>query len=371
MVVADFSKAEPSRKFRNEYLEKYDRIIACVMKQREGFVSDHDQVEIYRKDRASIIEDVVKMLKELEIKPSKPLGKFDHQGLINELTRLINENPDKDTEELEIAVIKIKNRYRDITNVSKRLETYARRIDNYPDEGYEANMEADYKDEMVIDLTAVKSRRLQETQKEKIENIIEFPSYDEVRLVETQPENLERVVETHDASQEILDSLAEIINGNREKPIELDEIELADLDVPIASTYESEDYVGEIATLAEELKADLNNLDETNIISFLSGSEEQEDYATFTISNNISLQDLVKHVYEENDDQDYDSELWTSVYNFSTNKKVIDEVADRLEASVEEVVKTPGMLNGITLRFPTELVTYEQVATEGTMRRAA
>lgn len=360
MEVVDFSKAEPSRNFRNKMLARYDRTINCLQEQRDACIAFHDQCEVYRKDRASIIEDVVKMLKSLDVKPSKPLGKFDHKGLVDELTRLINENPDKDMEAVEIALIKIKNRYRDITHMSKKLETFQRRLFTYPDEGYKANMEEDYPDELVIDLTAMKSQ---------------------TNVDDNAQENdeMEMVVETHEASEDLVASLKEILNPSINSaaeidineltaPISLKEIELSTLQDGYSHDSEDENFANQIATLAEELKA---GLDETNIVSFLSKDEEQvEDYA-FTISNNISLQDLVKHVYEGTDDESYDSELWTSVYNFSTNKKVIDEVADRLGVSVEEVVKTPGMLNKITLRFPTELVTYEQVATEGTMRRAA
>lgn len=369
--MVDLSKAEPSRNFRNSYLLKYDRIIDCIQRQREEFVSYLDQCDIYRKKRSAIIEgEVVPLLKSLDIKPSKPLGKFDNDGLIEELTRLIKENPDKDTEAIEIALVKIKNRYCDIANITKTLEMYAQRIDNYPDEGHEAKMEDDYLDEIVIDLTAKKFQTrvvdYPETVKEN-EDILEFSG-----------EEMERVVETHEASPELLETLSEIfgeednridlVDEDQTAPISLQEIDLSTLKDKDSREDEIDDFANQIATLAEELKA---GLDETNIVSFLSKDEEPvEDYA-FTISNNISLQDLVKHVYEGTDDESYDSALWECVYNFSTNKEIIDEVADSLGVSVEEVVKTPGLLNKVTLRFPTELTTYEEIETNNEVRRAA
>lgn len=357
--MVDLSKAEPSRKFRNNYVAKYDRIVECIHRQKEEFLSYYDQCEVIRKERAAIIEgDLVKLLKSLDIKPSKPLGKFDNDGLIEELTRIINENPDKKTEEIEIAIIKIKNRYRDIINITKKMETYAQRIDNYPDEGYEANMEADYKDEIVIDLNAMKSQKKIETEK-------------------NDKDELEEVTGIHEASKETLDSLTDILEGyfGISNETSLDDTMDDELDYDSLLIGTDEEYVDENLEVSNQdevtEKIDIPVLEQVEKEDSLVDLDQEEvNYAPFTINNNISFRDLIKHVYEEDDSEEYDSELWESVYNFSSNKDIIDQIAVNNNLTVEEVVNTPGLLKDITLRFPTELTTYEQTVSEGKSRAA-
>lgn len=364
--MVDLSKTEPSREFRNTYVAKYDRIIECINRQKAEFLSYYEQCEVIRKKRDAIIEgDLVKLLKSLDIKPSKPLGKFNNAGLIQELKRLINENPDKNTEEIEIAIIEIKKRYREIAKIARKMETYAQRIDNYPDEGYEANMEADYNDEVVIDISAIKRK-----------NNIDKQQNDNVEL--------EEVTGVHAASEETLQSLSNILDNyfGISKEISLEQNSDDDLDYDSIFMGTDEEYSEEELDIPQERKVEENeeevssvdldaeenrDADVISIESYL--NKEEVDYASFTINNDISFCDLVRHVYEEDSSEDYDSELWESVYNFSSNKDIIDKIAEDRGISIEDVVSTPGILKNVTLRFPTELTIYEQVS-EGKTRTA-
>lgn len=343
--IIDLCKAEPSRNFRNSRLAKYDRIIECVKKQREEFVSYHDQVEVVRKERAAIIEGVVKRLKELDIKSLKPLGKYDNEGLIAELNRIIEEHPDINTEDIEIAIVRIRNRYRDIENISKKLKTYSRRIDNYPDEAYEPLMEDDYNDEIVITRDSFKTQE-----------VIEKDTKDEIM------EDDNKVVETHEASQGILDSLANIIDFHRTESksnnnnVFSDIEELFDNPETYNEPKEVEIEVTPIDSVEEET--------ESNEVSLT------EEYASFTLNKNISLQYLVERVYEETDEESTE-DLWIGVYNYSNNHEQIDAIADELGVSVDCVATTPGLLNGVTLKFPTDLVTYHKVEEQEAHRRVA
>ncbi len=320
--IIDLSKAEPSRNYRNSYLAKYDRILECVRQQRGEFVSYHDQAEVVRKELAAIIEDVVKKLKELGLKSKKPLGAYDNEGLIAELNRIIEEHPEVNTEEIEIAIIKIKNRYRDIQNIYKKLKTYSRRIDNYPDEQYEPLMEDDYSDEIVITKDSFKTQSV---------------ILDEANMV----------VEKHEASPNILESLATILD-NHESQDETDG--LIDMDELFDNSEVEE--TPEIETEPEEVK------------------ESPEEYASFTLNKNISLQYLVEHVYEETDGYETD-DLWVGVYNYSDNREKIDAIAEELGVSVDCVATTPGLLNDVTLKFPTDLVTYRKVEEQEVQRKVA
>lgn len=320
--IIDLCKAEPSRNFRNSRLGKYDRIIECVKKQREEFVSYHDQVEVIRKERAAIIEDVVKKLKELDIKSNKPLGKYDNDGLIAELNRIIEEHPEVNTEDIEIAIVKIKNRYRDIQNIQKKLKTYSRRIDNYPDEQYEPLMEDDYGDEIVI-------------------------TKDSFKTQDVIPDESNRVVEKHEASQSVLESLANILDNYQNRS----------------------DKISFIDEFFENKEEEVTPKDVTEEVSS-EETEEKEEYASFTLNKNISLQYLVERVYEETDDAETE-DLWVCVYNYSDNHEQIDALASELGVSVDCVATTPGLLNGVTLKFPTDLVTYRKIEEQESQRRVA
>jgi hypothetical protein len=250
--------------------------------------------------------------------------------LISELNKLIKENPDKNTEDIEIAIIKIKNRYRDIENLSKKLITYSKRIDNYPDEQYEAKMEADYNDEIVISKDSFKTQ-----------NVVE-----EVKEIE-QIEEKEEVIDHHEASNQILESLAKIIDfhkPSKEETEDIEEIEETD-----------EDKI-------DSILKDITPLETEPL--YKEAEEDELKDTLFTLNKNMSLQNIVKHVYEETDDLDYESELWVSVYNYDDNSEKIDEIADELGVSIEIVACTPGLLNGVTLKFPTELRTYDQVVND-------
>ena len=330
--IIDLCKAEPSRNFRNSRLAKYDRIIECVRKQREEFVSYHDQVEVVRKERAAIIESIVKKLKELDIKSNKPLGKYDNDGLIAELNRIIDENPDVNTEDIEIAIVKIKNRYRDIQNITKKLKTYSRRIDNYPDEQYEPLMEADYGDEILITKDSFKTK-------------------------DTMLDEADKVVEKHEASPGILESLANIINNHQEKEEKgfLDDID------ELFETKEEEKTLEE-EPVEEEVTPEADEIAEEEVLPEVE-EESIEEYASFTLGKDVTLQNIVKHVYEETDGSESD-DLWVGVYNFGDNQEKIDALASELEISVDDLATTPGLLNGLTLKFPTALVTYRKVEEE-------
>lgn len=338
--VIDLCKAEPSRNFRNSRLAKYDRIIECVKKQREEFVSYHDQVEVVRKERAAIIESVVKRLKELDIKSNKPLGKYDNEGLIAELNRIIEEHPDINMEDIEIAIVKIRNRYRDIQNIAKKLKTYSRRIDNYPDEAYEPLKEDDYSDEVLITRNSFKTQEVLQKESSKEE---------------------ERVVEKHEASQGILESLANIINKHQSQENNV----FSDIEELFDSPEENsiiEDAEVEVSPIkSEKLEDHVTESDEISLT---------EEYASFTLNKNISLQYLVERVYEETDEEETE-DLWVGVYNYQDNHEKIDSIAEELGVSVDCVATTPGLLNGVTLKFPTDLVTYYKVEDQENQKKVA
>lgn len=354
--IIDLCKAEPSRNFRNSRLAKYDRIIECVKKQREEFVSYHDQVEIVRKERAAIIEGVVKRLKELDIKSNKPLGKYDNEGLIAELNRIIAENPEINTEDIEIAIVRIRNRYRDIQNITKKLKTYSRRIDNYPDEAYEPLMEDDYNDEIVITKDS-------------------FQTQDVIQQKEDTKEE-DRVVEKHEASPGLLESLAEIIDDHVSKEDIFNDIEdLFESTEPEMESIVEEEHIEPEETIVEtepeiEITPIVTAESEDSVASNPDEISLTEEYASFTLNKNISLQYLVERVYEETEEEDTE-DLWVGVYNYRDNHEQIDAIAEELGVSVDCVATTPGLLNGVTLKFPTDLVTYHKVEEQENYRKVA
>ena len=53
------------------------------------------------------------------------------------------------------------------------------------------------------------------------------------------------------------------------------------------------------------------------------------------------------------------------------NHEEIDKIAEELGVSVDCVATTPGLLNGVTLKFPTDLVTYYKVEDQENQKRVA
>ena len=96
--------------------------------------------------------------------------------------------------------------------------------------------------------------------------------------------------------------------------------------------------------------------DEENVSNYFDNIDEEEpeedSYKTFTLGKAVSLVDISQRVYG-------DSSYWKDLYAYDTNKDIIDNIADDAGVEPEEICTKKGKLNGVTLKFPLELVTYE------------
>lgn len=92
--------------------------------------------------------------------------------------------------------------------------------------------------------------------------------------------------------------------------------------------------------------------------------EELSECILFTITEKLTLKEIANNVYGK-------EKYWKDLYNYGTNKGKLDRKASEYNVPIETIASLPGYLSNVTLKFPTELVTLEEIPEEEYRRRAA
>lgn len=343
--MVDFSRAEGSKNHKASFDKTCNTIIETIQQTQTSYHSTWSELEVLRKDRAAIIESTIQLLKNNKVKLTKQLGRCKNPEINEELLKVINELPFEIKEEIQCNLIKINNRYEKVAELGRRLEELSATLASY------RVLEADYDEEVVIDLTSV-------TKKVSNEELIAVD------------ESLEKVIEVKKASQELSDDLDRTLQMLRKNEEPSEEVQ-SEKDVMSSIindddiTYSNDDVLYDtdvMATVSEEIE-DIStidsNTDELNIDMYLNNTsnvfnEAEDEFILFTINDKLTLKEIANNVYGE-------EKFWKELYNYGTNKGKIDRKAAEFNLSVEEIVSASGYLENITLQFPVELVTIEEI----------
>ena len=151
--MLDLSRAQNIKNYKSSFGKTADKIIDEITSLKSNFDTDTASLNDVRKERNEIIDKASKILQKNGIKLSKPLGKFDNSELCLILCDSATKLEGADKETLEICSIQIDNRYHDIINKSRSLETMMNRLSNM------SALEPDGHEEVVVDLKAIRKKK--------------------------------------------------------------------------------------------------------------------------------------------------------------------------------------------------------------------
>lgn len=365
----DFTKAENSRNHKSSF----DKTVAAAQERINSITTDYKSAEAHcesaRKEFAELREECIKICKKNNIKLDKQLSKCTREELFNQLTKLLPILPIEDRRFIGKALVDIEIDY-------DTIEKYgAIREKCLTDLGAFRIIEEDYEEEVVFTIPKKKTATEQIT--EKLETAAEENVADESNIIEVSEEveeidDKEEVISVKKASQELITKKNKMLHVDivEESPV-LDSVIDDD-----ALTYNGNDvnYDEDIlSSITRELEVIDAKSDEETINEFFGLNpsdieeiavvpEEDPDSVPFTINNDLTLVEIAEVVYK-------DPNVWKNIYEFRTNKSIIDRKAAEYGMSAEDISATQGCLNGVTLMIPTIIEYY--VETESAQKRVA
>lgn len=345
--MQDFSKAEVSRNHNTSFKASIKTALEFIDELNQTYQTSRDELEVLRKERAAIIENIIQTLKNKKVKIDKPLGKCNNFEINEELLKVIEKLDFKEREKFQCDLIRINNRYARITELGKKLEEVSNQLStlHVP--------EGDYDDELVIDLGPK-----QEVVEKKEEIKIETPTIETIENDDVEP-----IVEP--VKEEIVEDIPEVDDITMAIPV-INDIEPSIIEVEKTKEEPKPFIVEEKDLFIDDFSGKDNSLtikhgytefNEPKEEAYIDNSiyeDEDEDFLYYTISNGVTLEEIAQSVYE-------DSKLWIDLYKYDTNKGIIDRTAAKLKLTVKETCTKSGCLDNIKLKFPVELITYEEI----------
>lgn len=340
--MQDFSKAEVSRNHNTSFKASIKTALEFIDELNQSYQTSRDELEVLRKERAAIIENIIQTLKNKKVKIDKPLGKCNNFEINEELLKVIEKLDFKEREKFQCDLIRINNRYARITELGKKLEEVSNQLStlHVP--------EGDYDDELVIDLAPRNEDKVEPKQEVAFEETIETVQPVIEPVVEETNESIPEVDDITMAIpiiNDITPSIQEVEEPKEEtKPFIVEEKDLF-----------IDDFSGKDDSLnIKHGYADFNEPKEEIYEDDSIDETDDEDFLYYTITNGVTLEEIAQSVYE-------DSKLWIDLYKYDTNKGIIDRTAAKLKLTVKETCTRSGCLDNIKLKFPVELITYEEI----------
>lgn len=363
-----FIRAVSTKEHKANFFAAAESTITAINELKKEYESVWESLEGYRKERAALIEDIIKAVKEGNIKIRKQLCRCDNAELNEVLEEVVDGLTLEQQELIKCSLVKINIRYKQIDELGKKLEDLAEQLSQY------RTVEPDYDEEVVVDFSLQR-----EVDKDDIPVISDevFVRENKPREVSEEDSDLEEIVDSKPADESVVisiesflakkqndadlvepdleeDSIGSIIEeddlrtvgeeSDLEKGINLDEFEAGDPSFTVTGGIE------ETELSLEDVPEDLEEYEEETL-------EESDECINFVIENNITLKEISARVYSSGD-------YWEALYNYGKNKERIDRIAAEHNVSYHVVCNKPGYLNGVTLQFPIELVTYEVVPSD-------
>lgn len=89
--------------------------------------------------------------------------------------------------------------------------------------------------------------------------------------------------------------------------------------------------------------------------------DSDSEYIIIDINNSATLLELALKFYDEED-------YWYYLYDYKDNKTKLDIICDEKNITLDELIKTPGLLKGLSLKFPEEIKTFISIETQDKSR---
>ena len=323
--MIDLSTQDASNKHGKKVKELGDLVTSWINSLSNEYETLKQESDEYSKEIKDIIKNVTGMENgKIELKTN--VNDSTYSAVVDELKDVLKEGTGvkvplelADKENIQIAILQIANRIDEINSrtekrdvIKTKLEQINTEIDKISNKGVNAP-EEDADMETVVELDDYRNK-----------------ADEEVVIPEGEVEDI------HPANDELVSQINESIDESTtpeeatEEPVEEDE------DVNFNIDFEDNNLLGDIDTFEPETEEE----------------PEEDSYQTFTLGKAVSLVDISQRVYG-------DSSYWKDLYAYDTNKDIIDNIADDAGVEPEEICTKKGKLNGVTLKFPLELVTYE------------
>ena len=294
--MVDFSKAEQTKNHKNSFEKTINSLYEHLEGLRKDYLAQWELVEKHRKERAALVEQLIKLVKDERIKLEVPLNRCNHEELMNEMASVLPSLTEEQQEKIKPLIQEIDNKFVSIQNEAERLEKI------FIDLSDIRLKEADYEDEVIF----MPKKRPKDTAEEIIEKEKSLPP-----IIENN--DLIYKANTIDKDTNMSNTIAEEIES------------ILASDVPILKNNE------EVIEVKEP---------------------EVEDIP-YTLRNGITFIEIAENVYGNKN-------LWEDLYRYGTNKTIIDRLAKEHNVDVETAVNSPTVLENVELTLPTELTYIEK-----------
>lgn len=154
--MVDYSRAVTSRAAKSSFDQAAQSLIAEIQALQAEYETEWKKVEELRKSRASLIENIIPILKRNEVKLARPLSKCDNSELMEELSNTVNSLDTTPQEEIKVAMVRIESRYDQLVKQAKKLDALYERLSSY------YVPEKDYGDEVVVSIKGHKKKKSEE-----------------------------------------------------------------------------------------------------------------------------------------------------------------------------------------------------------------
>lgn len=263
-----------------------------------------NQLEKNRKQRAELIEEIIKTLKENAVKTNIPLGKCDNRELNIEVESVLSKLRLTPKELVQCNLIKINNRFDSIEKLGKELHEIALEISKI------RVPEADLKDEIILDFSKIEEKKQEENQ-----TVIE-----EYVTEEMQDENeLDEVIGITGSSLKLNESL--------------------DNDLGINSI---DDNTVDIDTVVERSLEDLMDEYKSSI------QVNNDDCISYEIKDGESFLDVNEKMYEG-------QVPWNALLVYGDNEVNISKYASENNMKIYDVICDKHALAGLSISIPVEI----------------
>lgn len=298
-------RAEKSRKHKASVEATASSVIKYIEELLSKYNDLWNQLEKNRKQRAALIEEIIKTLKDNSVKTNVPLGKCDNRQLNIELESVFDKLELAPKELIQCNLIKANNRYEEIIKIGKQLDAISLELSKI------RVPEKDYKEEVILDLS-------------KIDDIVKEESkVDPVDIVEDiRDDSFDEVIAISNASDTLNESLDRELNMGIDDSFDEDTIELNDL----------------VEKSLEDLLNEYESVD----------SKEDDEFVSYEIKDGESFLDINEKVYEG-------QVPWNALYAYGNNEEAINRYADLYNMSIYDCIKDKHVLAGTIIEIPLQM----------------
>ncbi len=294
--MVDFSKAEQTKNHKFSFEKTINSLYEHLEGLRKDYLAQWELVEKHRKERAAMVEQLMKVVKEEKIKLATPLNRCNHEELMNEMAEVLPTLTPEVQDKVKPLIQEIDNKYVSIQNEAEKLEKI------FIDLSDIRLKEADYEDEVIF----MPKKRPKDPTDEIIEKEKTYPSIIENNDLVYKANTIEKDT---NMSNTIAEEIESILSS----------------DVPLLKPQE------EVIEVKEP---------------------EVEDIP-YTLHNGITFIEIAENVYGNKN-------LWEDLYRYGPNRDIIDRKAQEYNVDVETAVNSPTVLDNVELVLPTELTYIEK-----------